>query len=215
MRGVLSDKIDQVLIPKSSALVAEYYDEAGSFAGATFETLGSNKPNEIGTDDLLALTLLDVSVSPLGLRRVLGADAAALAAALAEIPTDVALWEADDDLLDQAARLFSDLQNIPSMGPVVAGKMLARKRPRLIPVIDKWVIAALQAPSGAYWRSIRDALQDEQLRLRVEACRATAPASVSTLRLLDVIIWMQFSESDNARGARARVGLPVAPRRRA
>lgn len=213
MTSTVAANIKKILIPQGLALVSEYYDETGSFAGALFETLGTNDPNRIGLDDLLALTLLDVKVTPPGVRRVLGADAADLSACLAALPSDLPLWEADDAVLDQADELFKRLNDVPSIGSVVAGKLLARKRPLLIPIVDKWVIDALKAPKGAYWRSIREALQDEDLRREIEACRGTAPASVSTLRLLDVIIWMQLGQSNNAREAQARVGLPVAPRR--
>lgn len=206
-------RIDALLIPQAAALVSEYYDETGPFAGATFETLGTNEPNRIGVDDLLALTLLDVKVTPPGIRQVLTRDAALLSASLAAIPTDLPLWEADDATLERATQLYKHLKNVPSIKQVVAGKLLARKRPMLIPVVDKWVIDALKAPKNSYWVSIREALQDQARRDRIEACRATAPVSVSTLRLLDVIIWMQFSQSTNARAARASVGLPVAPRR--
>jgi hypothetical protein len=204
--------IDKILIPEAVVLVAEYYDEAGPFAGATFETLGVNEPDTVGIDDLLALTLLDVAVSARGLRRVLGADAPAISAALTHIPCDVPLWEADDEVLDRCGQLWTALKTVGSIKAVKAGKLLARKRPLLIPVVDKWVVAALPAPSGQYWRSIREALRDEDRRARIETLRGNAPSGVSTLRLLDVAIWMQFSESGNARGARARAGLPVAPR---
>lgn len=215
MTGMVAANIKTVLIPQGAALVSEYYDDGGPFAGAMFETLGTNDPNRIDIADLLALTLLDVKVTPPGVRRVLGADAADLSAGLSALPTDLPLWEASDAVLDQADQLFKRLDDVPSIGPVVAGKMLARKRPLLIPIVDKWVLDALKAPKGAYWRSIRQALQDEDLRRQVEACRGSAPLSVSTLRLLDVIIWMQFGESNSARAARRRVGLPLAPRRTA
>jgi hypothetical protein len=207
--------IDKILIPQSASLVAEYYNDEGEFAGVTFEVLGANDPERVDLDDLLALTFLDVAVSPLGVRTLLGAESAAVSHLLSAIPADVALWNADDATLDRAELLWNRLQTIPSVGFVTAGKLLARKRPQLFPVIDKWVIAALGAPTGTYWRAIREALSDEQRRARIELCRGETPSSVSTLRLLDVIIWMQFSESDNARDARARVGLPVVPRRSA
>ncbi len=45
---------------------------------------------------------------------------------------------------------------------------MARKRPRLIPVIDKQIIAALQAPKGKDWTTIRDAPGMNQLWQQVE-----------------------------------------------
>jgi hypothetical protein len=209
---VVAAAVEKVLIPEAAALVAEYYAWDSTFAGVAFETLGTNRPNGIGTDDLLAITLLNVRVSASGIRRVLESDAASLSAALASVPVDLPLWEASDEILDRAGQLWSQLNLLPSIGWVTAGKLLARKRPLLIPVIDQWVVAALQAPSGTYWRALRTALQDADVRNRIESNRGATPASVSTLRLLDVIIWMQYSESTAARAARVRVGLPQVPR---
>jgi len=48
-------------------------------------------------------------------------------------------------------------------------------------VIDKHVIAGLQAPKGTYWMTRRDALGMNQLWQQVErTLRASAPISVST-----------------------------------
>jgi len=69
---------------------------------------------------------------------------------------------------------------------VNASKLMARKRPRLIPVMDKHVIAALQAPKSKYWTTMRDALGMNQLCQQVErTLRGSTPTNVSTLRLLD------------------------------
>ncbi len=209
---MVGQAIDALLVPGAVELVSAYYDDDGPFAGATFERLGQNDPRSIGTDDLLALTLLDVAVRPRGVRQVLGPEATFLATALQGLGGDAPLWEADDLLLSKASDLWRRLRRIDSIDAVTAGKLLARKRPQLIPIVDKWVIRALSAPSGQYWASIRTALQDPERRARIEACRGSAPECVTTLRLLDVIIWMTFSESASARNARVRAGYRMEPR---
>ena len=71
----------------------------------------------------------------------------------------------------------------------------------------------LQAPKGKYWMTMRDALGMNQLWQQVErTLRGSTPTSVSTLRLLDVAIWMRLSEADSARRVRSQLGLPVTPR---
>ncbi len=209
---MVAQAIDDLLVPRAAELVSAYYDDHGPFAGATFEQLGRNDPESIGTDDLLAVTLLDVAVKPRGVRQILGAEAAYLSTALRDLDGDLPLWEADDFVLHTATELWQRLCGIDSVDAVTAGKLLARKRPQLIPVVDKWVIRALSAPSGEYWASIRTALRDPRRRARIEACRSSAPAGVTTIRLLDVIIWMTFSESTSARTARIEAGYQVAPR---
>ncbi len=205
---------DMIEAPTASELVAGYFDAASSFGGDTFDSVGTNDPFTIRVDDLLALTMLDVGLKPLAVRAVLGPGQVVLSELLRAIPHDRPLWEATDETLSAASALFVELDALPAVGAVNAGKLMARKRPRLIPVIDKHVITALQAPKGKYWTTVRDALGMDELWAQVEdTLRGSAPSSVSTLRLLDVAIWMRQSEADSARLVRSQLGLPVTPRK--
>jgi len=49
--------------PKSSDLVAAYFDATSSFSGDTFDSVSTNDPFTFRVDDLLALTTLDVGSS--------------------------------------------------------------------------------------------------------------------------------------------------------
>ena len=49
-----------------------------------------------------------------------------------------------------------------------AGKLLARKRPRLVPVTGETIVARVE-PAGQTWRAPRSCLQDESLRRAIEA----------------------------------------------
>ncbi len=61
----------------------------------------------------------------------------ALNAVLAELPTDVALDDAEDGVLEAMAELFGVLDARPAhVGMTKLAKVLARKRPGLIPVYD-------------------------------------------------------------------------------
>jgi len=199
--------------PKSSELVAAYFDATSSFSGDTFDSVGTNDPFKFSVDDLLALTMLDVGLKPPAVRAVLGPSQVRLSELLRAIPHDQPLWEATGETLSAANDLFVELDVLPAVGAVNAGKLMARKRPRLIPVIDKHVIAALQTPKGTYWTTMRDALGMNQLWQQVErTLRGSTPTNASTLRLLDVAIWMRLSEADSARLVRSQLGLPVTPR---
>jgi hypothetical protein len=68
-----------------------------------------------------------------------------------------------------------------------AGKLLARKRPPLVPVTDKIIIARV-GPAGQTWRAPRHCLQDESLRRAIEALRSRQARTASVLRLLDVAL---------------------------
>ena len=203
---------DVIESPRATELVAAYYDPKGAFAGLTFETVGDYDANQFGPSDLLALTLLDVGLPPPGVRKILG-DRDELAALLADVPAQVDLWDATESDLRAADRLYAAIRRVPGAGPVITTKLMARKRPRLIPVVDKHVIATLRAPDRQYWRTMRDALVLDDLWATIEATlRGEVPAVVPTLRLLDVAIWMLVSESGNAREVRKSLNLPVTSR---
>ncbi|MHB1432167.1 MAG: DUF6308 family protein [Streptosporangiaceae bacterium] len=52
--------------------MALYFDHAQPFAGLTFDVLGRNPPHEISSDNLLAVTLLNVRWPPLAVRTLRG-----------------------------------------------------------------------------------------------------------------------------------------------
>jgi Family of unknown function (DUF6308) len=67
---------------------------------------------------------------------------------LAKVPNRVSLWEVDRAVVDDgsdADQLWHRLITIGKVGPVAAGKLLARKRPHLIPIYDDFVAKAMAA----------------------------------------------------------------------
>lgn len=214
VKADVARSIDALLdLPESRQLVSRYYDEKGTFAGRLFDQLGQNPPNVFTRDDLLAVTLLDVQFTPTGIRSILGSEADVLAEELSRLPPNLALWDADDAQLDTCAEpLWRRLVAITGVGEVIAGKLLARKRPRLIPIVDQVVIRVLGPAPENYWRGIRGALQDTARRERIVALRSDDSKGISQLRLLDTLVWMHGSESRLARAARVQVGLTVQPR---
>ena len=78
--------------------IAAYFSEPG-FAGMTFSDLGRNPPGEIIADDLLAVSLLDITWRPQAVRILLGSRRQQLSQMLAAIPQEADLWDADDDTL--------------------------------------------------------------------------------------------------------------------
>ena len=114
----------------------------------------------------------------------------------------------DRDLVDEAAKIARDwpaweldreLTCLPDVGPTLASKLIARKRPRLVPVYDS-VVRKVLGTKKDHWEPIRVALRKEDhalhnrlLRLRKEA---GLPDNVSVLRVLDVIAWMEGTHPD-------------------
>ncbi|MFD9123168.1 DUF6308 family protein [Streptomyces bottropensis] len=81
----------------------------------------------------------------------------------------------------------------PGVGWVTAGKLLTRKRPRLLPVYDQVVRCVLGRPKS-FWLDLHGALRADNHALHRElmALRQSAylPATVSALRVCDVVLWI-------------------------
>lgn len=148
-------------------------------------------------DDIVAVGFLSVQI-PWRAAQVL-IDEPGRWRALAEVPAGVDLWsdEAERDSLtaddSTAAALWRDLCALEGVGWVTAGKLLARKRPQLLPVYDSVVKVTLQPDSDRWWEPLRASLRNhpavvENLMALHEA--AGLPAQVSLLRTLDVVVWM-------------------------
>jgi hypothetical protein len=181
--------------------------EAGElppFTGGRFEFLdgGGDRAdvcNRFTTSDIFSLELLSVQLPPrvaLGLvEAALGEEAAVL---LGQIPSSVPLWD------ESAANLIEDggpadgvwrlLESQCGVGWVTAGKLLARKRPALIPVYDDVVRCAFGQPQNI-WKALHEALRQDDgiFRTTLEDLikRAGIPVKVTPLRVLDVTLWMR------------------------
>lgn len=113
------------------------------YTGAYFDTWApaQNDPNAFTPDDLLAVSFLSVVVPPLAARQLLDVQAAEFAALLRQVG-------ADRDLADQAeavtegepvCQLYRAVRRLPGVGRTIGTKVLARKRPRLMPIYDSVV----------------------------------------------------------------------------
>jgi hypothetical protein len=125
---------------------------------------------------------------------------------LRAIPSDLDLWDADDEVSKRIDVLWDALIDIDGIGTASATKLLARKRPRLCPISDSVVIKAVAVPHRT-WVVLRCLLQDPAARGQVEALRPAAAEEASLLRILDVILWISHSESAAAHWVREQAGM--------
>ena len=100
----------------------------------------------------------------------------------------------DADFSAAADRLYDAVDTLDGVGRTRTTKLLARKRPRFVPIVDKIVKTALDLPHDWHFQWWRDALADGNRRERIEALRPEG-VDVSSLRLIDVAIWMACSNS--------------------
>lgn len=186
-------------------LVALYFDPERPFAGRDFTHLGSSPPDRVTIDDLLAASLLDISWPPLVVREVLNELSTPIPRNLADIGQETDFWDASDQELRAADDLWFTLVGLKDVDKAKASKLMARKRPRLVPISDEVVVAI--GARGETWPVIRQCLQDESFRDTILVLRGKGSEDASVLRLLDVALWTLHSKSKAANEARHEAGV--------
>jgi len=199
--------------PRAERLLAAYFterrkrDRQPAFTGAMFERPGgggdrAEVANRFTAEDIVAVSMLSVNVPPRAALRILGADAPVLSRLLAAIPADVDMVDADDLHLaanSPADELWHHLVGYADVGWVTAGKLLARKRPRLLPVYDSVVEEALQYAGSSFWLDLRAQLRAQDRRLHGWLCQPRELGGlgdeISALRVFDVLAWMTGKEA--------------------
>lgn len=204
----------------AAEVLSQYFDRRRSnaldpyYTGSMFDRIGSREDrvsNQITAEDLVALTTLSAGVPAVAALRVLGPAAEQLSEHLAKVDPELTLARAtDEDLNGQSAvgMMWSELRSMKvGFGPVATSKLLARKRPNLIPIYDKQIDALLQLRgTWDYWREIRELLGPpsspiyEFLAASHEDARLNA--EISSIRTFDVLGWMWQTEK------RVRGSLP-------
>lgn len=198
----------------AAGLVEAYFAEdpatrRARYSGAYFERLGGggDRPEtayQFTAEDMLAVSMLSVRVDRYYALHVLDCRARELSGLLARIPRGVALQDpeaealiAEDGPAWELWQLLHDIRPRPGddqLGSVAAGKLLARKRPRLIPVYDSRVKRVLGRPGTDlwWWRDLRcQLIKDQELVGELESVRARAGAGhLSLLRTFDIVCWM-------------------------
>ena len=175
-------------------LLTKYH--GGAYTGSRFDTatqLKSLDRDRFTAHDFAAVAVLSV---PLSGRAIVGLmqREAELAALLESVPDDVDLVSASDAVLEAVFAVQRVLDELTDVGHVTRSKLLAHKRPELVPIRDKHVLAALIGRDhGAFTKPLRDVLKaDGPITERLEAVQDQADLQepISNIRALDVIVWM-------------------------
>jgi len=188
----------------AAAVVRRYFTprRTGGFTGAYFERLGGggDRPSvadEFTAEDLVAVSMLSVDVSGNAAAEILIHRRNDLHDLLREIPTarrfsDVTAEEIVPEW--PVWRIYDELRAIDKIGPTTASKLLARKRPHLVPVYDSVVETELGLVHGRLWQPLNEWLTADMHANegRLDKIHAAAELSteVSLLRVLDVLAWM-------------------------
>lgn len=194
---------------RATAVLTAYFqpltDGGGGFTGGRFDSFDpsatrSSSANTFTADDVVAVSLLSVQVPPRAALEILTTQRRRLEALLNSIGPDRDLaYEPSVAELDfqPAWQLWRSLSELPGLGPTTVSKLMARKRPRLIPIFDSVVNETVLGGTGVLWAPLHAALvaDDRGLHERLLRIRAAAGlgASVSALRIFDVLAWMDGS----------------------
>jgi len=169
------------------------------FTGRWFDEFAAiANPNRFEASDVLAVEALSVEVPPEAASILLITESERFNSLLRQIPREQDLWHVSRLTVDvggPADDLHSALRTLPRIDWVTAGKLMAAKRPRLIPILDNKVRDLIRPPEGLFWVKLHDELKDESRRGAIaHACRA-APPHVGLLRRMDVALWMAATQT--------------------
>lgn len=207
------DFVSGSAMPKAIGHLCSYF---GSYTGSWFQTLAdAASPNDITEKDLVAVTMLSVKVPATAAIWLQHQGRENVKKLLAAVGDDLDIWNAPQSQIKGALEVYAALredawgpeEKARRIGPVTASKLVAAKRPRLVPVWDREVHAALRPLNDQYWLTMWDYCQsDDGKRLRSvlgevkdTALKEISPdgseranlQNASLLRILDIAVWME------------------------
>lgn len=190
------------------------------YTGSRFETLGGggdrNEPNRITATDLIAVSMLSVYVpaqAAIGILDDLGDEIESL---LARMPVEAHLEDLHDTDFGAfferdapASALWSLLrqrEDTWGIGPTTASKILARKRPHLVPIYDSVIADQVGIPNADdQWKIWFEAFQGVAGKVFADHLRSIRKDSgqdhLSLLRVLDIVLWMEGKSKKLARAS--------------
>lgn len=170
------------------------------YSGAYFDRWPEDpvdeSPNTFTAEDLVALSYLSVSVEAEAALTILRWRAREFSDLLADIGPDRDLADEPAHLIQKdwpAWTLETALRSLEGIGPVKATKLIARKRPRLYPIYDRVINKVVRSNNRVLEPLHRQLSTDRQLRVRLRELRDAAglPATISEVRVFDVLAWME------------------------
>ncbi|WP_421740701.1 DUF6308 family protein [Cellulomonas sp.] len=203
-KGDLAYLLSPVGAEEAAAHLRAYFTPlpVGKYSGAHFERLGGggDRPSiadEFTAEDLIAVSMLAVEVVGDAALEVLELRRARLRELLRRVPTDVALVDLEPESLGPewpVRALYRELIDIRLVGETAATKLLARKRPHLVPILDSVVTNELSIVKGNYWVPLHawltaDGRANHHHLLALRSL-AGLGEEISALRIFDVLAWL-------------------------
>jgi hypothetical protein len=207
----------------SAALVRAYFTEheleSGNHTGRFFGRLGGVSddtpdpdPNRFTPVDLVAVSTLGDPVSGAAALQLLGVGRNATTdwpRLFAAVPVELHISSpegrallrgrtTDGEPRPAARELWHALLAIDGIDPVLASRLLHRKRPKLLPITDALVETVL-GTTDEWWAAMADWFEDpgtlgDLVALREQALEGTGVSGgeVSLVRMIHVVLWMRY-----------------------
>ena len=170
------------------------YLHPGAFTGAWYDRIPHTDPYAITAEDIVAVSMLSVDIPPRLSAWLLGDGAPLVRSLLEEIPVDERIGNSDSLLLENgpAWKLWNQLRNFADVGRTKTSKLMARKRPRLIPIYDSVVGKELgierSKNTWELWNAFMNDCGIDDFR---EDANNAGASHLSDLRIIDIVIWMR------------------------
>lgn len=201
-RTVVSDQTDRAV-----DLLGHYFTP-GKFIGGRwdgFDPSGTRaaSANVFTSDDVASAALLNTPVPGHAVVHLLITQRVHFAGLLEAVGPDRDFIDVDPDPsgkdMAPVYELYEALKTLPKIGPTIASKLVARKRPRLFPIIDAELLQTVfheTRKDGYVGRALLHAefsAQERTIWQRLASYHSAAslPTEVSVLRVFDVLAWME------------------------
>ncbi len=197
MTNEFNDAVMAHFVGDNEAVAVENLKEyLASFTGRLFERLADPDPFSLTANDFVAVSALSVEVPPEAAGRLLGELHPTVGQLLRAIPVGASIADTPELLAESEAawELYELLRSIHGLGPTTVSKLMAAKRPALVPIRDSVVWSALGEPElwWAPWVEFTTGGDAEQRLAQVRSVAQLADADhLTLLRVIDVVIWMR------------------------
>jgi len=209
------------------ALLREYFGLAAGGPGYrgrhfdSFDAAGTraSSADRFTSADLVAVSMLSVEIFGAAAEAILIDRANIFADLLHAIGPDRDLVDLPDiskSAYPAAWELHAALRSVRGLGATKVSKLMARKRPRLIPIYDSKISSyALGRTHGLYWEPLHAALTADNRSLHRTLVglrdQAGVPTYISAIRVFDVLTWMEATSAADKIRQRLRAPSTGAP----
>ncbi|MGD8151040.1 DUF6308 family protein [Ornithinimicrobium sp. Y1694] len=191
---------------RAVAVLQAYFAPVGQgkdgFTGGAWDTFDPSgtraiSPNIFTADDILSSSLLSTPIDPRAALQLILTRRPRFESLLEQIGPDlefVRLESTEEGPFRAVRTLYRELMTLPGIGETRATKLLARKRPLLVPIVDSVLVREVFRGRDQHWAPLHQALRAHERALWNHLVdlrsRAGIPEAVSPLRVFDVLAWM-------------------------